>query len=722
MHLRLVIFFGLSLWLGTLLFTNAHADAPIPWDVKTQGRYVTAVCRDLQGRIWVGTEDEQGVWSYDPDSKFWTQFPASPNLSGDIYALACDKAGRIWAGGTAGVSVYNGQQWKQYGPTDGPLGTRLFALAVSPKDGSVWGATEAGLFRYHNSRWTYFTRAEGLPSDQASSLAFAPDGTLYVGTQCNGIAIGSPANDYKTWRVVTGPRQMPSAATGSGLPSALINCLLVSAIGTVYAGTPLGLAASRDEGFTWHYRRGVDWKAKLAGLYHPLTPDSRPYTGDLLHDDYVTCLGEDGSGRLFIGHRQGGVEVFDPKMGKRVQSGANGGRLEDNIGALLVENKAVWVGTYGGGLLPPASPENSAAASTSVLSPTTLPIPAAPPTLAQLNSMLAQVKSLKGEMPLGGGAFLGEDWRTLGDWVGRYGRQYAVLCAIASPMDQIYTWDSNYEVQGQLGPHHTPDDALRHWLQPGMVNTPRLASLYSPVNGFRAQAEWDDHGETYPQTFEGPDVWVSVKVPEGTYRVSLYDTNKDGHDGDNSLRDYQVDLLPYRAKIDDALNLPPLAHTRIHNFWNGFYTSFLVRGPSQYWIHIAKNGSKNTVVAGVFIDKLSGPVTRFDHLPMAFMNAVHYMPPPIDSIFASKSLETQAAKALWAVSDKTSGKLGAINLSAEFRFLTLRTVVGNHEPDSLMNNWQWYLNIWTPIDRDWFNRNMELVQIMNKKYPSLILR
>ena len=63
-------------------------------------------------------------------------------------------------------------------------------------------------------------------------------------------------------------------------------------------------------------------------------------------------------------------------------------------------------------------------------------------------------------------------------------------------MDQVYTWDSHYAVQGKIGPHHTPDDALRHWIQPGMVNTPRLASLYSLVNGFRSQVEWDDHGET----------------------------------------------------------------------------------------------------------------------------------------------------------------------------------------------------------------------------------
>jgi ligand-binding sensor domain-containing protein len=192
-----------------------------------QGQFITCLCHDLSGRIWVGTEDGQGLWSYDPAAKAWTHFPASPDLSGDIYALTCDKAGRIWAGGLSGVSVYNGKTWRQYDPTDGPLGSRLFALAVDPKDGGVWGATEAGLFRYDHSHWTYFTRVDGLPSNQANALAFDADGTLYVGTQCDGIVIASPADNYKTWHVVPGPATLPNAPSGTGLPSALINCLLV---------------------------------------------------------------------------------------------------------------------------------------------------------------------------------------------------------------------------------------------------------------------------------------------------------------------------------------------------------------------------------------------------------------------------------------------------------------------------------------------------------------
>ena len=325
----------------------------IPWDANAQGQFITAFCLSSRGTVWIGTE-EQGVWRYDPAApagKQYTHYTTQDGLGdNNAYALVCDKAGRVWAGTlNHGVSVFNGKEWRTYGPQDGPLGSRVFALAVNPKDGGVWGATEAGLFRYENSHWTYFTRADGLPSDQANALAFDTDGTLYVGTQCDGIAIASPADGYKFWRVVPGPAALPNAPSGTGLPSALINCLLVTTRGTVYAGTNCGLAASTDEGKTWQYRRGLDWKAKEAGLLPPVTPASMTVSGDMLSEDYVTALAEGADGSLFVGHRQTGVEAFSPKTGLRVQSGLNGAKTDSYVNALLLSGQKVWAGLYGAG-------------------------------------------------------------------------------------------------------------------------------------------------------------------------------------------------------------------------------------------------------------------------------------------------------------------------------------------------------------------------------------
>ncbi len=68
------------------------------WDADTQGNFIMSMTGDLQGHIWVGTED-QGLWRFDrsaPSGKQWTQFNSKNGLGDDnCYALTCDRLGRI---------------------------------------------------------------------------------------------------------------------------------------------------------------------------------------------------------------------------------------------------------------------------------------------------------------------------------------------------------------------------------------------------------------------------------------------------------------------------------------------------------------------------------------------------------------------------------------------------------------------------------------------------
>ena len=613
---------------GMLACASACLADVIPWDANAQGQFITSLCRDLQGNTWIGTED-QGVWRFDPSApkdKQYTHFTQKDGLGDDnAYALACDKAGRIWLGSlNHGVSVFNGKQWKTYGPLDGPLGSRVFALAVSPKDGGVWGATEAGLFRYDQSRWTYFTRESGLPSDQANALAFGSDGTLYVGTQCDGIAIASPDDNYKTWRIVPGPSTALNAPVGTGLPSALINCLLVSSDNVVYAGTDGGLAWSRDEGESWTFTRGNDWKAKIAGLLHPVTLAPVPaalVSTNFLLEDYVTCLAEDASGRLWIGHRQQGVEVFDPKTIRWVQSGANGIKANDDVNCLLTEGTNVWVGLYGGGLHPPdASPVEANSSASASVAP--LPVPAKPPTLTELNTLLRVVSAVAPDKDELGPKVvaLDDDWVTEGDWLGRYGRYWTCLCATSSPSD--YNWGAGWEPVRyalQLGPNHTGDDKLRYWIEWLYTQNPHVLELPSVYMDTRVQrklttwdsnrreAEIDDHGETYPMTMDGPNIYCSLNVPNGLFYLSLYDFNKDGHTDNNRFRDYRISIRPSSpgkdfGDISDFAQQPEWAHSRLRSFWDGAYKRFLVRGPVQLTIEVSRNYSFNTILPAVMLD------------------------------------------------------------------------------------------------------------------------
>ena len=107
--------------------------------------YVMALCSDLAGNLWIGTEGE-GVFRYSPTqpaAEQWAQSTTGDGLGDDYgYSLACDHQGRIWVGHlNHGISVFNGQRWQNYemvgglskpDTRSGPLGERVFKIAVCP--------------------------------------------------------------------------------------------------------------------------------------------------------------------------------------------------------------------------------------------------------------------------------------------------------------------------------------------------------------------------------------------------------------------------------------------------------------------------------------------------------------------------------------------------------------------------------------------------------------
>jgi len=295
--------------------------------------FVMALCRDKQGNLWMATEGS-GIYRYTPSvpkNKQWTHF-TKQNTQGQlannsIYALACDNKGRIWAGElNHGISVYNGSQWQNYDMVQnpkhnvlaGPLGDHVFALKFDKYTDQMWACTDAGIAIYQCSpttgyaarappsgtagqpaginpaarqpvtynlspvtfasgTWHYITQADGLPQNP-DCIAFGKNGTVYVGTQCAGIAVGKPVDQRTTnneqrntlphitagaagggasgsgthmglpysapyrWQITSGPLKMPLTPFGQGLPSNLLNAIAIAPNGRVVAGTDGGIA------------------------------------------------------------------------------------------------------------------------------------------------------------------------------------------------------------------------------------------------------------------------------------------------------------------------------------------------------------------------------------------------------------------------------------------------------------------------------------------------
>lgn len=615
---------------------SASPGTALSW-TPSDSRCITALAQEPNGTMWVGTEDA-GVWRYDPSAptpKRWKQFTAQDGLGDNsAYALCIDKQGRLWVGTlNHGVSVWNGEKWKNYGLLDGPIGERVFAIKVCPTNGELWIATNAGLSRYSakNDSWSSLTRAGGLPSDQVQAIAFDQEGNVVLGTQCDGLALAQAQGGYRTWRQVKGPDRLLLSPIGQGLPSGLINDVLVAKDGTIYTATTEGLAWSTDRGSTWSFVRGQDYADKVRGRFDgpPLGWEETP--GAVLTEDYVSCLAEDGGGRIWLGHWRLGDEAV------QMQPDATGTKLPVVVStrpsagfvkALLPQDgSAPLVARYDEGLSyggsSPVSLANSSVSTVTAPSPLAeapMPSPAKAPTLAQLNTLLASLGQIE---PLDSKAAvvapLPDDWATQGDWLGRYGRYWVSLSAMVSPDN--YYWGGGWTPIGHafgVSPKQK-DDALRYWVHRLQTDDPRSLEMpptyldsrlqmgLTTKSQYRRQSELDDHGEVYPLTKEGPNIYSSVKIPAGLWILSLYNVNKDGHEDLNRARDYTYSIRPHDAArpirdVSDFDAQPELAHVRQRDFWGGVYKRFLVRGPQQLTVEIAKNNSFNTLLAGAFLD------------------------------------------------------------------------------------------------------------------------
>lgn len=120
-----------------------------------------------------------------------------PGVNGDVYALAMDSQGNLYAGGSftmaGGVPVKYVARWD--GASWSPLGdgfnNRVWALAVGPDD-TVYASGDfildggAGLITYNRiARWdgsAWQPMATGM-SSSVYALAYGPDGRLYAGGQ-----------------------------------------------------------------------------------------------------------------------------------------------------------------------------------------------------------------------------------------------------------------------------------------------------------------------------------------------------------------------------------------------------------------------------------------------------------------------------------------------------------------------------------------------------------
>ncbi|MFA6957403.1 MAG: two-component regulator propeller domain-containing protein [Thermoanaerobaculia bacterium] len=141
---------------------------------------IRAIHADRNGNVWVATD--YGVNRILPNGSI--QSYAGRGGLGPDYAIAIAETpdGRIWVATGAGLSEFDGTAFKLHSaPNDFPS-NRLFALHADD-DGTLWVGTDGdGLIRLRDGKTKRFTTRDGLPFDKIQSITDDTSGGLWIGT------------------------------------------------------------------------------------------------------------------------------------------------------------------------------------------------------------------------------------------------------------------------------------------------------------------------------------------------------------------------------------------------------------------------------------------------------------------------------------------------------------------------------------------------------------
>ena len=224
-------------------------------------------------------------------------------------------------------------QWIIWNTQNSQLPTDTITAVCESVTGVVWVGTPRGLLRYAAQLWTRFTPSNSaLPDSVITALAIDAQGRLWVGTR-SGVAM----LDQSHWYQYT--------TQNSGLGNDKIRAIAAAPDGSVWFATAGGV-------FRWYLQQWTGYTTQNSGI-----PSNN-----------IQAITIAPSGDVWIGTENAGVAVLHQQQWKRYAM--DNSPLPSNIVlALYAATDAIWIATWGNGLVKLSLPDSSWSFYTTATSP-----------------------------------------------------------------------------------------------------------------------------------------------------------------------------------------------------------------------------------------------------------------------------------------------------------------------------------------------------------------
>jgi diguanylate cyclase (GGDEF)-like protein/PAS domain S-box-containing protein len=295
------------------------------------------------GTLYIGTVDGGLIRMRGEQIDVLTEAHGLP--SNNITTLHESRDGSLWIGTGAGLARLSDGRVTTIPSVQLPDKT-ITALAEDSA-GQLWVATAGGLAMIKNGVIGHRVAAEGFPSHVVQSLAAGSDGSIWMGTDGEGLF------QYRSGHI-------RRYGKSTGLPSLRISALYEDRNGTIWIGTPdAGFGRlhdgraefdsdKRDPVTTlFEDREGNLWVGRIGGLDQLADGIVITFSKEQgLSDDDIKSVTAGRDGTIWIATRSGVSDL----AGTRRYSQRHGLPSSSILSISAARDGSLWVGTAGAGL------------------------------------------------------------------------------------------------------------------------------------------------------------------------------------------------------------------------------------------------------------------------------------------------------------------------------------------------------------------------------------